>query len=100
MRRSVGIDYDRFRRGALAWDYEGLMAAVGYDLEEAARIQLERGVGATPMREAPNLTALVRIAAPAGRGARIFIKDEAANPSGSFKDRRASLSAIRIISRR
>jgi threonine dehydratase len=68
------------------------MAAVGYDLEAAARIQLDRGVGATPMREAPNLTALVRTAAPAGRGARIFVKDEAANPSGSFKDRRASLS--------
>ena len=92
MRRSVGIDYDGLRRGSLAWDYEGLMAAVGYDMEAAAGIQLDRGVGATPMREAPNLTALVRTAAPAGRGARIFIKDEAANPSGSFKDRRASLS--------
>jgi len=89
---SVGIDYDGFRRGSLGWDYEGLMAAVGYDLEAAAGIQLERGVGATPMREAPNLTALVRTTAPAGHGARIFIKDEAANPSGSFKDRRASLS--------
>jgi len=30
--------------------------------------------------------------APKGKGARIFVKDEAANPSGSFKDRRASLS--------
>jgi cysteine synthase len=92
MQRSVGIDYERFRRGALAWDYEGLMAEVGHDVDEVARIQLERGVGATPMREAPNLTALVRSAAPAGHGARIFVKDEAANPSGSFKDRRASLS--------
>jgi threonine dehydratase len=92
MRRSVGIDYDGFRQGSLGWDYEGLMAAVGYDLEAAAGIQLDRGVGATPMREAPNLTALVRTTAPAGHGARIFIKDEAANPSGSFKDRRASLS--------
>src|SRR5207253_3085154 len=44
IRRSVGIDYERFRRGSLAWDYEGLMAAVGYDLEAAATIQLERGV--------------------------------------------------------
>ena len=60
MRRSVGIDYDLFRRGRLGWDYEGLMATVGYDMEEAARIQLARGVGATPMREAPNLTALAR----------------------------------------
>ena len=65
---------------------EGLMATVGYDMEEAARIQLARGVGATPMREAPNLTALARSVSPTGFGARIFIKDEAANASGSFKD--------------
>ncbi len=92
MRRSVGIDYDSFRRGRLGWDYEALMATVGYGMEEAARIQLARGVGATPMREAPNLTALARSGAPSGFGARIFVKDEAANASGSFKDRRASLS--------
>jgi threonine dehydratase len=92
IRRSVGIDYSLFRRGRLAWDYEALMAEVGQDLDEIARIQLDRGVGETPMREARNLTALVGSAAPPNRGARIFIKDEAANPSGSFKDRRASLS--------
>ncbi len=34
----------------------------------------------------------MRSVAPPGKGARIFVKDEAANPSGSFKDRRASLS--------
>jgi 2-amino-4-ketopentanoate thiolase beta subunit len=94
MRRSVGIDYETFRRGRLAWDYEGLMQSVGYDVEHAAQIQLERGVGATAMREMCNLTELVRTVAPAGCGARIFIKDEAANPSGSFKDRRASLSVF------
>ncbi|GAJ07313.1 unnamed protein product, partial [marine sediment metagenome] len=37
-------------------------------------------------------TALARKLAPKGKGARIFVKDDAANPSGSFKDRRASLS--------
>jgi 2-amino-4-ketopentanoate thiolase beta subunit len=89
---SVGIDYETFRRGRIAWDYEALMAAVGYGAEEAARIQRERGVGNTPMREALNLTALMRSVARPGYGARIFIKDEATNPSGSFKDRRASLS--------
>jgi len=38
------------------------------------------------------LTALIRATAPPGKGARIMVKDEAANPSGSFKDRRASIS--------
>ena len=94
MRRSVGIDYSLFRRGRLAWDYEALMAEAGRELDEIARIQLDRGVGATPMREARNLTALVRSVAPPKQGARIFVKDEAANPSGSFKDRRASLSVF------
>jgi 2-amino-4-ketopentanoate thiolase beta subunit len=36
----------------------------------------------------------MRAVAEPGCGARIFIKDEAANPSGSFKDRRASLSVF------
>ena len=70
------------------------MAEAGRELDEIARIQLDRGVGATPMREARNLTALVRSVAPPKQGARIFVKDEAANPSGSFKDRRASLSVF------
>jgi 2-amino-4-ketopentanoate thiolase beta subunit len=99
MRRSVGIDYDGLRRGRVAWDYEALMSSVGYDLVEAARIQLERGVGATPMREARNLTNLARAVSQSGYGARIFIKDEAANPSGSFEDRRASLSAFEASER-
>ena len=94
MSRSVGIDYDRFRRGRLAWDYEALMGTVGYDVDEVAQVQREHGVGGTPMREARNLTALARTTAEPGCGARIFIKDEAANPSGSFKDRRASLSVF------
>ena len=92
LRRSVGIDYEQYRRGILAWDYEALMGTVVYSVDEAARIQRERGVGGTPMQEARNLTALMREVSAPGHGARIFIKDEAANPSGSFKDRRASLS--------
>src|SRR3989442_5460981 len=51
------------------------------------------------MREARNLAALVRLVAPPDRGARIFVKDEAANPSGSFKDRRASLSVYEAVER-
>ncbi len=38
------------------------------------------------------MTKLARKHAPKGKGARIFIKDEAANPSGSFKARRAATS--------
>ena len=92
MRRSVGIDYGRYARGALAFDYEALLADTGYDLECARAVQRAVAVGDTPLVELHNLTALARKVAPKGRGARIFVKDEAANPSGSFKDRRASLS--------
>ena len=44
------------------------------------------------MIELRNFTRLARKLAGPGKGARIFIKDEAANPSGSFKARRAALS--------
>ena len=90
--RSLGIDYRHFATGALAFDYEALLAGTGYDLGVAAEIQARTAVGRTPLVECTNLTAVVRAIAPAGKGARIFVKDEAANPSGSFKDRRASLS--------
>jgi threonine dehydratase len=94
LQRSLGIDYEQCRRGVVAWDYEALMATVGLSVEEVAAIQRERGVGTTPMHEARNLSALMRRVSEPGRGARIFIKDEAVNPSGSFKDRRASLSVF------
>jgi 2-amino-4-ketopentanoate thiolase beta subunit len=90
--RSVGIDYRRYGRGRLAFDYEGLMADTGYDLEAVRAVQRRTGVGDTPLVELVNLTAVARALAPPGHGARIFVKDEAANPSGSFKDRRASVS--------
>ena len=54
------------------------------------KIQRSVNVGDTPILELKNLTALARACAPEGKGARIFIKDEAANPSGSFKARRAA----------
>jgi cysteine synthase len=93
VRASVGLDYARYARGALAFDYEALLADTGYDLAAIRAVQERAGVGRTPLVELENLTALVRRVAPPGRGARLFVKDEAANPSGSFKDRRASLSA-------
>lgn len=92
MRASVGIDYGQYATGALAFDYERLLADTGYDLETAQSVQARTAVGNTPLVELENLTALVRCVAAPGKGARIFVKDEAANPSGSFKDRRASLS--------
>jgi len=92
MQRALGIDYSEFEISALAFDYEAMMARVGYPLEEVRRIQREVGVGETPLLELRNLTALVRATAPPGKGALILLKDEACNPSGSFKDRRASVS--------
>lgn len=90
--RSLGIDYARYATGVLAFDYERLLADTGYDLERVAAVQARTAVGRTPLVELPNLTEVVRATAAPGKGARIFVKDEAANPSGSFKDRRASIS--------
>jgi cysteine synthase len=92
LRASSGIDYARYSTGALAFDYERLFADTGYDVESASAVQRRTAVGNTPLVELGNITALVRGVSPPGKGARILVKDEAANPSGSFKDRRASLS--------
>lgn len=92
MRTSVGIDYAAYTTGALAFDYERLLSDTGYDVDTVRAIQSRTAVGNTPLVELTNLTALARILSKSGLGARIFVKDEAANPSGSFKDRRASLS--------
>jgi cysteine synthase len=92
MKSSVGLDYARYAMGALAFDYERLLADTGYDIETACSVQSRTAVGNTPLVELENITGLVRAMACPGKGARIFVKDEAANPSGSFKDRRASLS--------
>jgi cysteine synthase len=92
MRASVGLDYARYEFGALAFDYERLLADTGYDIATAAAVQSRTAVGNTHLVELTNLTELARAIAKPGKGARIFVKDEAKNPSGSFKDRRASLS--------
>lgn len=92
MKSSVGIDYSRYETGKISFDYERLMKETGYDLTAIQAIQQAHGVGNTPLKELPNLTALVRKTAPEGKGARLFIKDEALNDSGSFKARRASIS--------
>jgi cysteine synthase len=92
MKKSIGIDYSRFERGNIAFDYETMMNEVGYDIEKIRSIQNETGVGNTPIYELRNLTKLARKCSKTGRAARIFVKDEAANPSGSFKARRAAVS--------
>ncbi|GAE68474.1 2-amino-4-ketopentanoate thiolase [Cutibacterium acnes JCM 18909] len=69
------------------------MSSTGYSLDDVARIQAETKVGDTPLYELHRLTEAVREIAGPGKGARILLKDEAANASGSFKARRASLSA-------
>jgi len=93
LERSLGIDYSALERGGGRFDHEALMELVGLDLDGIRQVQRDSGVGQTPLIELHNVTELVRREADAGKGARILVKDEAANPSGSFKDRRASLSA-------
>ena len=90
MNAALSIDYSQFESGSMAFDYEKMMRETGYSLEEMQDIQYSVNVGNTPILELKNLTALARSCAPEGKGARIFIKDEASNPSGSFKARRAA----------
>lgn len=92
MKKTLGLDYSNFESGSIAFDYEALMDAATYSLEEIQAMQAEVGVGNTPMLELRNITKLARKYSKPGYGARIFTKDEAANPSGSFKDRRASIA--------
>lgn len=90
MKQAAGIDFSLFESGSIAFDYERMMKEAGFTIEEIQKIQSEHGVGNTPIIELRNLTALARKLAPEGKGARIFIKDEASNASGSFKARRAA----------
>lgn len=92
MKNSVGINYDKYEDKYINFDYETMMNDCGFSLEEVRKIQSEYGVGSTPLKECKNITALARTVARPGYGARIFIKDEALNDSGSFKARRASIA--------
>lgn len=97
MLKSVGIDFSKYETGKLSFDYEKLMEDVGYSLDEVKRIQREVGVGDTPLLELRNITKLARKCSNTGKAARIFVKDESCNPSGSFKDRRASVSVYNAM---
>lgn len=92
MIKSVGIDFSKYEVGKIAFDYEGMLRDIGYSLGEIMKIQSKTGVGNTPLLELRNITNLARKVSKTGKAARIFIKDESCNPSGSFKDRRASVS--------
>ena len=92
MKAAVGLDYSRFELGGAAFDYEAMMAAPGLPMEEIIAIQQAYAIGGTPLMELENITRLARSCAAPGMGARILLKDEACNPSGSFKARRAALS--------
>ncbi len=93
MKAAMGMDYESFVQSPIAFDYERMMRETGYSHEDIVRIQRETKVGDTPLFELRNITEAVRKTAGKGKGARIFVKDEAANASGSFKARRASISA-------
>lgn len=92
MKKSVGVDYDKYEIGKISFDYERMMRDTGYTINDVMKIQSEVGIGNTPLLELRNLTALARKVSKTGKAARIFVKDESANPSGSFKDRRAAVS--------
>ena len=92
IKEAVGMDFEQFEKPGIGFDYEAMMAATGYTIDEIRRVQSLFSIGNTPLIELKNLTELARKCAPEGKGARIFIKDEATNPSGSFKARRACTS--------
>lgn len=92
MKKAIGIDYSEFEREGVVFDYEEMMSKAGYTVEEITDIQSRVSVGNTPVIELRNLTKLARMHSEKGYGARIFLKDEACNPSGSFKARRASVA--------
>jgi len=94
MKKALGVDYSTYESGNIAFDYERLMADTGLTLDDVRAAQRRVGVGDTPLLELRNLTALARAVSEPGLGARILVKDEQCNPSGSFKDRRASMSVL------
>jgi len=80
--RQRGLDFRRHLlvRPWTLWRYRELLPVVDY----GQRVDL--GEGGTP---------LVRLRRTAPPGVRVFLKDEAGNPTGSFKDRGLSLAVNR-----
>ncbi len=99
MKDSLGIDFNDYIHSPIAFDFERIMEDTGYSIETIAKIQAETKVGNTPLYELRRLTEEVRKFSNPGKGAMIMVKDEAANASGSFKARRASISAYEASKR-
>lgn len=97
MKEALKLDYDKYELEGIGFDYEQMMSDSGYTLEDVRKIQLDNSVGNTPMIELKRLSAYARKFSLEGYGARIFLKDEAANISGSFKARRAAMSIHQAI---
>jgi len=92
MKEAIGIDYSQYAFGSIGFDYEQMMAEVAYPIDEIRKIQQHQNVGNTPLLSLRHLTKLVRKCSEPGMGASLYLKDEASNPSGSFKARRAAIS--------
>ena len=60
MKEALGLDYNDFEKGGVKFDYEALMKATGYTLDEVAKIQAKTAVGNTPLIELRNLSKLTR----------------------------------------
>ena len=92
IKKSVQLDYNFYENEGIGFDYEKMMSTTNLSFEDICRIQYDSGVGNTPFRELKNITEYARKFSKEGYGARIFLKDEANNLSGSFKARRAAIS--------
>ncbi len=92
MKQALKLDYEKYEDSGIGFDYEKMMSDSKLSLEDVIKIQRENNVGNTPLIELKRLSAYAKKFAEPGYGARIFVKDEASNLSGSFKARRAAIS--------
>ncbi|MDO9628980.1 MAG: pyridoxal-phosphate dependent enzyme, partial [Acholeplasmataceae bacterium] len=92
MKQALKLDYEKYEDNGIGFDYEKMMNDSGLTLSDVSKIQKENNIGDTPLIELKRLSAYARKFAKPGYGARIFVKDEASNLSGSFKARRAAIS--------
>jgi len=96
---ATGVDYQTFEYSGVGFDYDALMRSPQVEWADIVSTQKNFKVGETPLFELSGVTQLVRHMSRPGHGAQILLKDEAANASGSFKARRASL-AVALAKRR